>query len=223
MVRCIPPPSDRVKAGFSVQDFDNGAIYWTDKTGAWEVFGLIGNKYDSMGGPASALRWPVSGELSTPNGPARFNRFQTGNIYHSPAGTDAVYGGIFGEWARQGYENGRLGFPISDEFDVPLAVAWISNAAGSNGTPLRGNSPPGEALARVSADHRRRSFSECESSASAPGSMNPGLKRQWCYTRLELERYRKYSTRDCGRCTPGVSRNAELSLAMSRSRVTVQR
>ncbi|WP_228835240.1 LGFP repeat-containing protein [Nocardia abscessus] len=57
--------------------------------------------------------------MSTPNGPARFNRFQTGNIYHSPAGTDAVYGGIFGEWARQGYENGRLGFPISDEFDVP--------------------------------------------------------------------------------------------------------
>ncbi len=105
--------------GGRVQDFDNGAIYWTDKTGAWEVYGLIGEKYDSMGGPASALRWPVSGELSTPNGLARFNRFQTGNIYHSPAGTHAVYGGIFGEWARQGYENGRLGFPTSDEHDVP--------------------------------------------------------------------------------------------------------
>ncbi|WP_245649638.1 LGFP repeat-containing protein [Nocardia shimofusensis] len=105
--------------GGRVQDFDNGAIYWTDKTGGWEVYGLIGAEYDRMGGPESAVRWPVSGELATPGGAGRFNRFQNGNIYHSPAGTHAVYGAIFDEWARQGYENGRLGFPTSDEQDVP--------------------------------------------------------------------------------------------------------
>ncbi|WP_433714052.1 LGFP repeat-containing protein [Nocardia sp. CA-084685] len=102
-----------------VQDFQHGAIYWTAKTGAWEVYGLIEDKYVSMGGPTSVLRWPISGELSTPNGLARFNRFETGNIYHSPVGTHAVYGGIFGEWARQGYEKGRLGFPTTDEYDLP--------------------------------------------------------------------------------------------------------
>ncbi|MEV0293510.1 trehalose corynomycolyl transferase [Nocardia sp. NPDC050710] len=117
--------------GGRVQDFQNGAIYWTDKTGAWEVYGLIGDKYASMNGPVSPLRWPVSGELATPNGVGKFNRFQTGNIYHSPAGTHAVYGAIFTEWARQGHENGRLGFPISDEYDtlsgrrVDFERGWI--------------------------------------------------------------------------------------------------
>ncbi|GGN99436.1 LGFP repeat-containing protein [Nocardia rhizosphaerihabitans] len=102
-----------------VQDFDHGAIYWSPSTGAWEVYGLIGQEYQRLGGPGSPLKWPVSGELSTPNGVGRFNRFQTGNIYSSPAGTYPVYGAIFTEWARQGYENGRLGFPTSEETDVP--------------------------------------------------------------------------------------------------------
>ncbi|MFR9752152.1 LGFP repeat-containing protein [Nocardia sp. 004] len=105
--------------GGRVQDFQHGAIYWTPETGAWEVYGSIEDEYDRLGGPSSPLQWPVSGELSTPNGVGRFNKFQTGNIYFSPAGTYPVYGAIFDEWAKQGYENGRLGFPASAEYDVP--------------------------------------------------------------------------------------------------------
>lgn len=105
--------------GGRVQEFANGSIYWTDQTGAWEVYGAIADKYTDLGGPSSAVGWPVSGELPTPNGIGRFNSFQEGNIYFAPAGTFAVHGAIFDEWGRQGFENGRFGFPVSDEFEVP--------------------------------------------------------------------------------------------------------
>ncbi|MFV9455362.1 LGFP repeat-containing protein [Rhodococcus sp. NM-2] len=105
--------------GGQVQDFANGAMFWTEETGAWEVYGQIGAKYTEIGGPTSAVGWPVSGELITPNGVGRFNRFEQGNIYFAPTGTHPVYGAIFAEWGRQGFENGRFGFPTSDEFDIP--------------------------------------------------------------------------------------------------------
>ncbi|NNH70126.1 trehalose corynomycolyl transferase [Nocardia uniformis] len=110
---------ERGRDGGRQQDFEHGAIYWTPDSAAWEVHGLIGDKYEDIGGPPAALGWPVSGELPTPNGVGQFNRFQTGNIYHSPAGTHPVYGAILDEYARQGYENGRLGFPTSGEESVP--------------------------------------------------------------------------------------------------------
>ncbi|MBF6241509.1 trehalose corynomycolyl transferase [Nocardia otitidiscaviarum] len=109
---------ERDRDGGRQQDFEQGAIYWTPDTGAWEVYGQIGDEYENMGGPTSALGWPVSGELPTPDGVGRFNRFQHGNIYHSPAGTYPVYGAIFDAYAQQGYENGRLGFPTSGEQDT---------------------------------------------------------------------------------------------------------
>ncbi|MCE5289422.1 MAG: trehalose corynomycolyl transferase [Nocardiaceae bacterium] len=105
--------------GGRAQEFRNGSMYWTPQTGAWEVYGQIGDKYAEMGGPTSALRWPTSGELATPNNLARFNRFETGNIYSSPAGTYAIHGAIFDAWGREGFEASRFGFPTSDEFAVP--------------------------------------------------------------------------------------------------------
>lgn len=104
--------------GGRIQDFEHGAMYWTNDTGAWEVYGDIGKKYAGDGGPASAVGWPVSGELSTPGDAGRFNRFQHGNIYASAAGTHPVYGAIFAEWGRHGFEQGRFGFPTTDEFDI---------------------------------------------------------------------------------------------------------
>jgi hypothetical protein len=106
-------------AGGRAQDFEHGRIYAGPSTGAWETYGLIAQKYQSLGGPAGVLGWPTSGELGTPNGQGRFNRFVQGNIYFNPqAGTHSVYGAIFQEWGRRGYEGGRFGFPTSDEYAV---------------------------------------------------------------------------------------------------------
>ncbi|WP_254699375.1 LGFP repeat-containing protein [Rhodococcus sp. SGAir0479] len=100
------------------QDFLNGKMYWTAGTGGWETYGAIGDKYESLGGPSSALGWPTSGELGTPNGLGRFNRFQNGNIYFgNPVGrAHMVIGAIFARYGQEGYEGGRFGFPTSDEF-----------------------------------------------------------------------------------------------------------
>ncbi|WP_420878985.1 DUF4185 domain-containing protein [Rhodococcus sp. (in: high G+C Gram-positive bacteria)] len=115
-----PTSNEYNLAGGKIQDFEYGRIYWTSSTGAWETYGLIGEKYHQMGGPTSVLGWPTSGEIGTPNGLGRFNRFVEGNIYFNPtAGTHAIYGAIFARWGQEGYENSRFGFPTSDEYSVP--------------------------------------------------------------------------------------------------------
>ncbi|WP_158171169.1 LGFP repeat-containing protein [Rhodococcus sp. JT-3] len=73
-------------------------------------------------------------EVGTPNGIGRFNRFTEGNIYFNPqAGTHCVYGAIFAEYGRHGYEGGGFGFPTTDEYATPDAET-TSKAAGSRGS-----------------------------------------------------------------------------------------
>lgn len=42
-------------AGGRAQDFEHGRIYAGPSTGAWETYGLIAQKYQSLGGPAGVL------------------------------------------------------------------------------------------------------------------------------------------------------------------------
>nr|WP_193777233.1 MULTISPECIES: trehalose corynomycolyl transferase [unclassified Rhodococcus (in: high G+C Gram-positive bacteria)] len=131
-----PTGDEQPLASGRVQDFEHGRIYWSAATGAWETYGLIAQKYLDLGGPTSPLGWPTSGELGTPNGIGRFNRFTEGNIYFNPqAGTHCVYGAIIAEYGRHGYEGGRFGFPTTDEYATPEGrrndfqggwIAWIS-------------------------------------------------------------------------------------------------
>lgn len=100
--------------------FEGGSIYFSPATGAREVRGSIRAKWAGLGWETSVLRLPVTDELGTPDRIGRFNHFEGGSIYWSP-GTGAweVHGLIRDEWARRGWETGRLGYPTSDEFAVP--------------------------------------------------------------------------------------------------------
>ncbi|QNG20247.1 hypothetical protein G4H71_13110 [Rhodococcus triatomae] len=102
------------------QNFANGRIYWHPNTDAWAVHGAIGTHYIALSEASGPLRYPTSDELNCPTRPdCKFNRFETGNIYWSPTtGAHGVYGAIFDEYGRQGYENGRFGLPTTDEFSV---------------------------------------------------------------------------------------------------------
>lgn len=102
------------------QNYANGRIHWHQNTGAWAVHGAIGTQYDALQDANGPLRYPISDELNCPPRPnCKFNRFETGNIYWSPAtGAHGVYGAIFAEYGRQGYENGRFGLPITGEFGI---------------------------------------------------------------------------------------------------------
>jgi len=106
-----------------VQGFEIGSLYWSEPTGAHAVQGLIMGKYAEMGYENSWLGFPKTSEIPVKDG-GRFNAFEGGNIYWSPlSGAWPVRNGpIFDAWRDAGYENGRLGFPISDEFPIEGGV-----------------------------------------------------------------------------------------------------
>jgi Zn-dependent metalloprotease len=96
--------------------FQGGSIYWTPATGAHEVHGLIRAKWASLGWECSFLGFPLTDETTTPDGIGRFNHFQGGSIYWTPAtGAHEVHGAIRDKWASLGWERSRLGYPTSDE------------------------------------------------------------------------------------------------------------
>jgi uncharacterized protein with LGFP repeats len=68
-----------------VSEFERCTIYWSDRTGAFEVHGDIRDYYNRLGGPAGALGLPTSDELDIP-GHGRFNTFENGSLcwYGSP-------------------------------------------------------------------------------------------------------------------------------------------
>ena len=112
----VPAPDRRGR--FSV--FQGGSIYWTSATGAWSVRGAIRDSWSRLGWELGVLGYPVTDELGTPNGRGRFNHFQGGSLYWSPAtGAHDVRGVIRQKWAETGWEAGRLGFPVSGEYAVP--------------------------------------------------------------------------------------------------------
>ncbi|MBD2094064.1 hypothetical protein H6F90_02705 [Trichocoleus sp. FACHB-591] len=100
--------------------FEYGSIYWTPRTGAHEVHGDIRAKWASLGYERSWLGYPITDELTTPDGEGRFNHFEYGSIYWTPrTGAHEVHGDIHAKWASLGYERSWLGYPITDELDLP--------------------------------------------------------------------------------------------------------
>jgi uncharacterized protein with LGFP repeats len=98
------------------QHFEGGSIYWSQATGAHEVHGDILGKWKSLGWENSFLGFPTTDETPTPDGYGRFNFFEGGAIYYHPnLGTFAVPKMIAEVWKKNGWEKGKLGYPISDE------------------------------------------------------------------------------------------------------------
>jgi uncharacterized protein with LGFP repeats len=96
--------------------FQGGSIYWSPSTGAWEVHGAIRSKYSSMGWERSLLGYPLTNEMTCPDGVGKYNHFQRGSIYWSPStGAWEVHGLIREHWKNNGWERSSLGYPISDE------------------------------------------------------------------------------------------------------------
>ncbi len=96
--------------------FRNGAIYWTPNSGPHEVHGGIQAKWVALGAQAGFLRYPVTDEQGSSDGTGRFNSFENGAVYWTPAtGAHEVHGAVRALWAAVGAERGYLGYPLSDE------------------------------------------------------------------------------------------------------------
>lgn len=115
----------------AMQWFQGGRIYWRYDLGAHEVHGAIASRYIGFGGWTSFLGLPLTDETTPPDGVGRFNHFQGGSVYWSPA-SDAheVHGAILTKWAGLGWEHGFLGYPLSDE--VPVTGGRASQFQGGN-------------------------------------------------------------------------------------------
>jgi uncharacterized protein with LGFP repeats len=121
------PTSDEQAAanGGRVSFFQNSAIYFNAATStAFEVHGLIWNKYNSMGRETSVLGYPVSDEQAANNG--RWSQFQGGAIFYNGAtnATFEVHGLIWNKYNSLGRETSFLGYPISNEQAAANGGRW---------------------------------------------------------------------------------------------------
>ncbi|MGC0421662.1 FG-GAP-like repeat-containing protein [Embleya sp. AB8] len=103
-----------------------GAVTWTPDTGAHLISGETYNRWQATGGPRGPLGFPATEQANTPTKPGTYTHFRTpgagidnGSVYTTPSGGAwAVYGNIRNRWAALGWEQGYLGFPTSNEYDV---------------------------------------------------------------------------------------------------------
>lgn len=67
----------------------DSSIYWTQQTGAHEVYGAIRDKWAQLGWEKSQLGYPIGPEQERPGG-GRIQRFQRGSISWTPQGGAVV-------------------------------------------------------------------------------------------------------------------------------------
>ncbi len=113
------PTSDEIGhpgAEGSHQEFEGAAIYWHATTLTLAAIGgAIRDKWDALGAQDSMLGYPTSDENDTPDGIGKYNTFEYGSIYWSPAtGAHPVTGDILAVWGALGYEASWYGYPIED-------------------------------------------------------------------------------------------------------------
>ncbi|WP_330228589.1 esterase [Nocardia sp. NBC_00508] len=83
------------------------------------VSGDIYDKYVQSGGPTGLLGLPLQAEEQGPD-EGEYQDFAGGTIYEArDAEPYVVWGEIRKAWEENGGANGKLGYPISDEKDIP--------------------------------------------------------------------------------------------------------
>ncbi|MGY1731907.1 hypothetical protein ACI798_10310 [Geodermatophilus sp. SYSU D01045] len=117
----------------ATQDFEGGTVAWSGATGAHWVVNGIARSWWATGRERGRLGYPVTDEVATVDRSGAFTWFQDGAVYWSaPSGTHWMTGGILDAWVRQGYEQGRLGYPVTDELataDGRGAFSWFQRGA----------------------------------------------------------------------------------------------
>ncbi|MFB9376674.1 family 43 glycosylhydrolase [Kineococcus gynurae] len=112
------PVLDTPRRPGSYQHFQGGSVYFSSVTGAHVVKGLIRDRWAAWGWENSSLGFPLNDEIRLRSG--AYSLFQDGSIYWSPAtGAHVVKGLVRDKWAAQGWENGYLGYPTTDEIKLP--------------------------------------------------------------------------------------------------------
>ncbi|MEE2522412.1 CAP domain-containing protein [Pseudarthrobacter sp. J75] len=114
------PTTDEVSGlrnGGVHQLYQGGAIVWSPATGGQISTGGIRTVWLANGAENGNLGYPTSNEITGLRNGGVQQTYQGGAIIWSPANGGYVsIGGIRTLWAATGYENGRLGYPTSNEY-----------------------------------------------------------------------------------------------------------
>ena len=112
--------------GTTYQQYQNGYIVGTDKTGYYVSIGEIRERWESTGFEFGALGLPLSDVIVNPDNGTTYQQYQNGYI----VGTDKTgyyvsIGEIRERWESTGFEFGALGLPLSDiSSNVSTGISW---------------------------------------------------------------------------------------------------
>lgn len=100
--------------------FEAGYIYWSPTTGAHPIPNLLFESWAEYGFERGPLGYPTVDRTILPatgESIGEVQAFERGVLYRRYADTQGffVHGAIGARWAREGYEQGRLGWPTSNE------------------------------------------------------------------------------------------------------------
>ncbi len=97
------------------QAFENGYVYYSEKSGAHLIYGAFYERYNAKKGENGILRYPIKEAEALDDGGLR-QEFERGYIYwNESAGAWDISGGILTKWQELGSEKSVLGYPTSSE------------------------------------------------------------------------------------------------------------
>ncbi|WP_104182060.1 Ig-like domain-containing protein [Arthrobacter sp. B0490] len=112
-----------LKDGGCYQAFQGGDVHYSPATGAQATYGAIRARWGSQGYENGSLGYPIRNEAGGLRNGGAYQTFQGGSVHWSPVtGAWITRGAIQSKWASQGWESGRLGYPISNEFRLSATV-----------------------------------------------------------------------------------------------------
>ncbi|SDY30121.1 Short repeat-containing protein of unknown function [Amycolatopsis xylanica] len=121
-----PKSPEVVENGVRYRDYANGRLYWkADRGEARMLSGAIIPVFDSLGRfDINGSPAPLAIDQSTcADGTGQFVHYipeRMMSIFWSPStGAHWVLGAIRDKWASMGWERSELGYPTSDEYDIP--------------------------------------------------------------------------------------------------------
>ena len=107
--------------------FENGAIYWSPKTGAHAVSGDIRKLWSEQGSELGDLGYPTSDAVRNPNKDGVAQGFQNGTVFQAADGEPRIVkGAILDKYKELGYENSDLGYPVSNEISLATGGGAMS-------------------------------------------------------------------------------------------------
>lgn len=110
---------DNGRFGGAYRDYARGTVYWSPTTFSHVNSGAIRGAYAVQGWENGYLGYPTSDEIGPIRDGGVYQSFQGGTIYWSPAtGAHPNTGAIRAAYAAQGWENGYLGYPTSNEYPM---------------------------------------------------------------------------------------------------------